>query len=74
MNNQIRKKAPGTVYILFIVDKKGRVESPTIQSSSDRIFEKSALAAVKQWKFEAGKRKGKSVRFRMRVPISFPKG
>ncbi len=34
----------------------------------------AALTAVKQWKFEPGKRNGKAVRFRMRVPISFPKG
>lgn len=71
---KIRKKAPGTVYILFIVDKNGRVENPMVQQSSDPVFERPALAAVKQWKFEPGKRKGEAVRFRMRVPISFPKG
>ena len=74
LNAQVRKKAPGTVYILFIVDQNGRVENPIIQKSSDPVFESLALAAVKQWKFEPGKRSGKSVRFRMRVPISFPKG
>jgi protein TonB len=30
------------------------------------------MKAVKQWKFEPGKRKGQAVRFRMRVPITFP--
>lgn len=74
LNKQVRKKAPGTVSILFIVDQNGRVEKPMVQSSSDPVFEGPALAAVKQWKFEPGKRKGKAVRFRMRVPISFPKG
>jgi protein TonB len=69
-----RKKAPGTVYILFIVDQRGRVENPVIQKSTDPVFEKPALAAVKQWKFEPGKRNGQAVRFRMRVPITFPKG
>lgn len=69
-----KKKTPGIVYILFIVDKNGRVENPIVQKSSDSIFDKLALAAVKQWKFEPGKRNGQSVRFRMRVPISFPKG
>ena len=33
----------------------------------------TALKAVKQWKFEPGKRKGKPVQFRMRVPITFQK-
>jgi protein TonB len=74
INDPLRKKAPGTVYILFIVDQSGRVENPLVQKSSDPVFENPALAAVKQWKFEPGKRNGQPVRFRMRVPISFPKG
>jgi protein TonB len=71
---QVRKKSPGAVHILFIVDQRGRVENPIVQDSTDPIFEKPALNAVKQWKFEPGKRKGQPVRFRMRVPITFPKG
>lgn len=74
LNAKVRKKAPGTVYIIFIVDESGRVVKPVIQRSSDPVFEKPALAAVRRWKFEPGKRNGKSVRFRMRVPITFPKG
>jgi len=70
---QMRRKAPGTVYIIFIVNKQGRVENPIIQQASDPVFERAALAAVKQWKFEPGKRNGEAVRFRMRVPITFPK-
>ncbi len=68
-----RQKAPGTVQIIFIVDERGRVESPQVQSASDPAFEAPALAAVKQWVFEPGKRNGEAVRFRMRVPITFPK-
>jgi protein TonB len=71
---KLRRKAPGTVYIIFIVNKQGRVENPIVQRSTDPIFERPALAAVKQWKFEPGKRQGEPVRFRMRVPITFPKG
>lgn len=70
----VRKKAPGTVYILFIVDQRGRVENPVVQQATDPVFEKPALAAVKQWKFEPGRRNGEAVRFRMRVPVTFPKG
>ena len=74
LDNIIRKKAPGTVYIVFIVNQRGRVESPVVQKSTDPIFEKAALKAVEKWKFEPGKRNGEPVRFRMRVPITFPKG
>ena len=71
---KLRKKTPATVYVIFTVDPRGRVENPLVQSSSNPEFDAAALAAVKQWKFEPGKRGGQPVRFRMRVPITFPKG
>lgn len=74
VNSAIRRKAPGKVYIIFVVDEEGRVVKPRIQKSSDTVFEQSSLSAVKQWRFEPGKRNGKPVRFRMRVPITFPEG
>jgi periplasmic protein TonB len=70
---QLKAKAPANVYIIFTVDQRGRVENPAVQSSSDPAFEQPALAAVRQWRFEPGKRGGEPVRFRMRVPITFPK-
>jgi len=69
-----RKKAPGKVWIIFVVNADGRVEKPRVQSSTDPVFERPALGAVKKWKFDPGKRNGKAVRFRMRVPLTFPKG
>lgn len=62
-----------TVYIIFIVDQRGRVENPLVQKADDPAFEKPALNAVRQWRFDPGKRGGQAVRFRMRVPITFPK-
>jgi protein TonB len=73
LDSKVRKRAPGKVYIIFVVDENGRVVNPTVQKSSHQVFEKPALAAVKQWKFEPGKRNGQAVKFRMRVPITFPK-
>lgn len=70
---EMRKKAPGKVEVIFIVDSRGRVENPIVQKSSDPVFEKPALACIKQWKFEPGKHNGQAVRFRMRVPMTFPK-
>jgi protein TonB len=72
LNAKLRARAPGKVDIIFIVDPQGRVENPIVRRSTDPIFEAPALSAVKQWKFEPGKRNGEPVRFRMLVPITFP--
>lgn len=74
LTKEVRKKAPGKVYIIFVVDQSGRVQDPQVQTASDPIFEKPALDAIRKWKFEPGKRSGQPVRFRMRVPFTFPKG
>jgi len=74
ITKEMRAKAPGTVHIIFIVDQRGRVENPIVQNSTDPVFDRAALNAIKQWKFEPGKRSGEPVKFRMRVPITFPKG
>lgn len=68
-----RKGMQGTVYVLFIVDKTGRTRDLKVQKSTHPAFNAPALKAVKQWKFEPGKRKGQPVQFRMRVPITFQK-
>ncbi len=68
-----RKGLQGTVYVLFLVDKSGRTRDLKVQKSTHPAFNNPALKAVKQWKFEPGKRKGNAVQFRMRVPITFQK-
>jgi protein TonB len=74
VNAKMRKKIPGTVKLIFVVDQRGKVESPRVQSSTDPVFDAAALNAVRQWKFEPGKRSGKPVRFRLKVPMVFPEG
>ncbi|HXV76727.1 MAG TPA: energy transducer TonB [Candidatus Polarisedimenticolaceae bacterium] len=69
-----RSKRQGTVYVVFVVDTDGRVTSPTIETASDGAFERPALEAVRQWRFEPGTRKGEKVQFKMRVPITFNAG
>jgi len=66
-----KKKLQGTVHILFIVDKNGRVQDPKVQKSDNPAFDAPALGAVKRWRFEPGKVGGQAVQFRMRVPITF---
>ncbi len=72
LSAKARKEAPGTVYVLFVVDQEGRVKDATVQNATAPALERPALDAVKQWRFEPGKRNGQPVRFRMRVPITFP--
>jgi len=67
----LRKKMPAKVIVLFIVDQNGRVENPIVQTSSDPAFDAAVLSAIKQWKFEPGKRDGQPVRSRMRQPFQF---
>jgi protein TonB len=67
----LRKKTPATVLVVFTVDAAGRVEDPVVQSASDPAFEAPTLAAIRQWKFEPGRRGGQPVRFRMRQPFNF---
>lgn len=74
LDAKLRRKAPGTVRVVFEVDQSGRVQDPKVLKSSDPVFERPALAAVKQWKFEPGRRNGEPVRFRMLVPITFSEG
>ena len=74
MTRQLRRRAPAKVNIIFIVDERGRVVQPKVRSSTDPMFDQAALAAVKRWKYEPGKRGGKPVRFRVLQPITFPEG
>lgn len=66
-----RKKLEGTVYVLFVVDREGRVVDPQIERSSDVAFEQPVIEAVKRWRFEPGTRNGQKIQSRMRLPIRF---
>jgi protein TonB len=61
----------GTVLVEFAVDKSGRVTRAEALNYTDREFVEPALRAVRNWRFEPGRREGKAVPFRMTVPIEF---
>jgi protein TonB len=72
---ELRKRnVEGTVQVVFLVDRDGKVANPKIERSTNPAFERPALEAVRQWKFEAGTRNGEKVAFKMRVPITFSAG
>lgn len=59
------------VSVVFVVDSTGKVTNPRVEKSTDPAFEKPAVDAVKQWKFEPAIKAGKRVSCKMRVPIRF---
>jgi protein TonB len=65
------KRIEGVVTVIFVVDASGKVIQPRVEKSSHPAFERPALDAVKQWKFEPGLKGGQRVGCKMRVPIRF---
>lgn len=65
------KKVEGLVTVLFVVDAAGKVTEPRVEKATHPAFEKPALDAVRQWKFEPAVKGGQRVPCRMRVPIRF---
>jgi protein TonB len=61
----------GEVLVEFVVDESGHVLNPRVVRSSDSRFETPTLRAVERWRFEPGKKDGRTVRFRMAVPVMF---
>jgi protein TonB len=68
------KKQEGCVTVTFLVDATGKVASPRVAKSSHPAFEKPALEAVKQWRFEPAVKAGQRVGCKMRVDVRFPPG
>jgi len=62
----------GTVSVRFLVDDRGRVCDPCVISARpEGIFEDSALAAVRRWKFSAARKGGRPVATWVVLPIRF---
>ncbi len=62
----------GVVYIAFIVDEKGNVTEATVAKSAAEPLDKEALRVVKAMpKWTPGKDKGKNVKVKMTLPVSF---
>ncbi len=66
-----QKKIEGIVTVLFIVDAQGKVLNPKVEKSDHEGFERPALEAVKQWRFDAAMRGGEKVSSKVRIPIRF---
>lgn len=65
------KKVEGVVTIIFVLDPSGEVTDPRVEKSTHPAFEKPALDALKQWKFEPAVKGGERVNCKMRQSIRF---
>ena len=61
----------GQVILQVLVSKEGKAKNIEVVSSTDKIFEKSAIKAVKKITFEPGKYDGNPVDAWVSIPISF---
>lgn len=73
LDPKAKQKTPGRVSVMCIVDERGRVVNPMIRTSSDSLLEKPTLAAVRQWRYQPGTRKGKPVSKHTVITVTFPK-
>jgi len=69
-----RRKVEGSVQLMFVVNEEGRVVDASVEKATNPEFERAAMDAVRQWKFEPAVRSGKKVPCRMRVPLRFSLG
>lgn len=68
----LRAGETGTVLVLASIDRNGvPVEVSLDDRSGNRDFDRSALQAVRQWRFQPALRDGKPVASTVRVPVEF---
>jgi TonB family protein len=63
----------GVVVMLIGVDSRGHVQPVRVLRSSAPVFDKSAVATVKTWRFKPAKQSGKPVPVQITVEMNFAK-
>ena len=61
----------GRVVLQFVVDENGRVSSPVVLRSVGAGCDEEALRVLRQTRFTPGKQRGKAVKVKMSLPITF---
>ena len=68
----LRLGIEGRVKVRALVGENGRPQEVTIDATSgDSALDEAALAAVRQWRFEAASRNGRPLRMYVIVPVDF---
>jgi protein TonB len=67
-----RLRRTGVVTLRFLVDAEGRVRQPkVVEAAPAGLFEDSALAAVRRWRFAPAMRQGRPVAVWLILPVRF---
>ena len=66
-----RKGKGGQVILRVVVDGKGKVRIPTVDSSPSPAFANATIEAVKKWKFEPAKLNGEPVAVLITIDMEF---
>lgn len=61
----------GRAYVLMEVDQEGVPRNLRVESSPNPAFDRPIMDAVRQWRFSIGRKNGRPVAFRMRLPLVF---
>lgn len=70
---EIAKKAgvEGRVFLQFVVDEQGNVHDPVVTRGIGAGCDEEAIRAILEAKFKPGKQRGKAVKVKMSLPITF---
>ncbi|MDA1028950.1 MAG: energy transducer TonB [Bacteroidetes bacterium] len=70
---EIARKAgvEGRVFLQFVVDEKGNVHDPIVTRGIGAGCDEEAIRAILTAKFKPGKQRGKAVKVKMSLPITF---
>lgn len=70
---EIAKKAgvEGRVFLQFVVDEQGNVHDPIVTRGIGAGCDEEAVRAILEAKFKPGKQRGKAVKVKMSLPITF---
>ena len=66
-----REGVEGQVIVQFVVDERGKVIDPVVMNRADDRLADAALAAVRASVFKPGSVRGRPVRVRFAVPVTF---
>ena len=61
----------GQVIIQFVVDERGAVVDPVVLRSPNDLLAEAALKAVRESRFAPGQQRGRPVKVRFAVPVTF---